>query len=88
MYVRIICRDSLMITYPIAATGYLLEPSDYHVPDTCTCGLLKQWQFHAGGAGAIQLQVWKRQASNSYLLMGENYYTVPGIFSFTLHVVN
>ena len=78
LYQQFICACALpSLIYFVAATGYLLEPSDYHVPDTCTCGVIKQWQFYAKGSGAIQLQVWKRLASNSYILMGENYYTVP-----------
>lgn len=84
-----LCSDDVSFEYPNAytftdsvdtettPTGYLLEPSDYHVPDTCTCGVIKQWQFYASGSGAIRLQVWRRLQSNSYILIGENYFTVP-----------
>ncbi|XP_056012799.1 protocadherin-9-like isoform X2 [Ostrea edulis] len=42
---------------------------------TC-CGVIKTWTFHAGRAGEINFQVWRKDGT-TYTLLGKNSYTVP-----------
>ncbi|XP_060552354.1 uncharacterized protein LOC132713695 [Ruditapes philippinarum] len=58
-------------------SGFLMEAVEYHTPDSCTCGVLYKWIFHAVEDGAIELQVWDHLDHQSYQLKGENYFTVP-----------
>ncbi|KAH3823894.1 hypothetical protein DPMN_125719 [Dreissena polymorpha] len=63
---------------PTSSTaGYIMETTEYHVPDDCSCGVLKSWTFIARSAGSLTLQVWQHDNSEQYTIRGANYFTVP-----------
>ncbi|KAL4238311.1 hypothetical protein ACF0H5_003023 [Mactra antiquata] len=62
-------------------SGYLMEAANYHVPDTCECGVLYKWIFVPQSSGDIQFQVWHHANSSNYYLKGENYLNIQSPFT-------
>ena len=58
-------------------TGQLVLMEDVAFRLSC-CGVIKRWIFHASKTGQVDFQIW-RYAGNTYTLIGQNSYTVPGV---------
>ncbi|XP_052771317.1 cadherin EGF LAG seven-pass G-type receptor fmi-1-like [Mya arenaria] len=50
--------------------SYLVEDPVYTFP---CCGIISKWEFIGNKTGTLQLHVWRRMDTRTYLLIGENY---------------